>query len=167
MRIRVLGESDIDMYFALRLRGLKTNPEAYGSTYERERQFTFDEKATRIRATDNKFVLGAFESGGSLIGIVTFVRNEGMKERHKGNIFGMYVAPENRRQGVGKALICKLLENAGQLPRLEQVHLAVVSENASAKSLYWSLGFKTYGVEPNALFYEGQYYDEELMVFKF
>ncbi|MBS4054497.1 MAG: GNAT family N-acetyltransferase [Thermaerobacter sp.] len=166
MRIRVLGESDIDLYFAVRLRGLKTNPEAYGSTYEREVQFTPDEKASRIRATDNKFVLGAFNNVGSLIGIVTFVRNEGSKDRHKGNVFGMYVVPESRGQGVGKALVRELLENVGQLPGLEQLHLAVVADNAPAKALYLSLGFKTYGVEPNALLHEGRYYDEELMVYK-
>jgi hypothetical protein len=41
-----------------------------------------------------------------------------------------------------------------------------MSENDFAKKLYKSLGFKVYGVENNALMYNGKYYDEDFMVLK-
>jgi RimJ/RimL family protein N-acetyltransferase len=44
------------------------------------------------------------------------------------------------------------------------MNLTVVSDNHPAKRLYESLGFETYGVERRALKYNGQYYDEDLMV---
>ncbi|MGN4125083.1 GNAT family N-acetyltransferase [Lysinibacillus sphaericus] len=47
---------------------------------------------------------------------------------------------------------------------MEQINLTVVSENSSAKKLYKSLGFKVYGVERNALKFNGQYFNENLMV---
>lgn len=42
-----------------------------------------------------------------------------------------------------------------------------MSDNIFAKKLYNSLGFEVYGVERNALKYNGQYFDEDLMVLKF
>jgi len=164
VRIRVLQESDIEAYQQLRLRGLRTNPEAFGSTYEREAKFTRETIAARIRPTDDKFVLGAFDDSCALVGIVTFVRDEGLKVRHKGSIYGMYVAPESRRQGQGRALITELLARARTLEGLEQVHLSVVSDNDRARQLYRSLGFEIYGVEPHALLADGKYSDEDLMV---
>ena len=61
----------------------------------------------------------------------------------------------------------ELLKQAKKCDGLEQIKLAVVSDNSSAKKLYRSLGFKTYGVEPNALKYNGKYFDEDLMVLIF
>ncbi len=42
MKIRVLSEADAGDYQALRLRALQTNPESFGSTYEREAVFTIE-----------------------------------------------------------------------------------------------------------------------------
>ncbi|WP_231638635.1 GNAT family N-acetyltransferase [Paenibacillus sp. JCM 10914] len=38
--------------------------------------------------------------------------------------------------------------------------------NEPGKKLYESIGFQVYGVEPRALKYEGQYWDETLMVLR-
>jgi ribosomal protein S18 acetylase RimI-like enzyme len=48
-------------------------------------------------------------------------------------------------------------------PELEQITLAVVTTNEAARSLYRSLGFATYGVEPRALKVGERYLDEDLM----
>ncbi|BFT72232.1 GNAT family N-acetyltransferase [Paenibacillus sp. P36] len=102
MNIRVLEEFDAKLYQELRLKALKLSPEAFGSTYEREVQLTLDTFVERIKPTDGKFVLGAFDENGSLVGSVRFVRDSGMKSSHKGNVYGMYVAPEASGQGLGK-----------------------------------------------------------------
>ncbi|WP_421663471.1 GNAT family N-acetyltransferase [Lysinibacillus telephonicus] len=164
MKIRVLSEADAGDYQALRLRALQTNPESFGSTYEREAVFTIEMVQERIRPDENKFVLGAYNTDGSLVGIVTFIRETLLKSQHKGNIYGMYVAPETRGQGVGKALMLEVIQQAKKTEGLEQVILQVVSTNGSAKKLYKSLGFETYGVEPRAIKDRGLYFDEDLMV---
>lgn len=164
MNIRVLNESDAPFYQELRLSALKVNPEAFGSTYEREVEFPLEMVIERIKPTKDKFVLGAFDDSGSLMGSVTFMQENSLKTSHKGNIFGMYVAPESRGYGVGKSLLHELIKKARLCEGLEQINLAVISENESAKRLYKSLGFEVYGVEPNALKYNGQYFDEDLMV---
>jgi ribosomal protein S18 acetylase RimI-like enzyme len=165
MTIRVLAESDAPIYQELRLNALKTNPEAFGSTYEREIQFSIDTVVERIKPSKDKFVLGSFDKGGSLFGTVTFVRESNIKTAHKGNVFGMYVAPEVRGQGIGKALILELIKKVKECEGVEQINLTVEHNNKYAKKLYESVGFEAYGTERKSLKFNGQYFDEDLMVF--
>ncbi|MRN53168.1 GNAT family N-acetyltransferase [Paenibacillus monticola] len=151
MSIRVLQETDARFYQELRLSSLMINPEAFGSTYEREVEFSLETIVERIKPSKDKFVLGAFDSSGSLVGIVTFMRENSLKAVHKGNVYGMYVAPEMRGKGLGKLLMLELITRARDCEGLEQINLTVVSDNDSAKKLYKSVGFKVYGVEQKAL----------------
>ncbi|MBB3155606.1 ribosomal protein S18 acetylase RimI-like enzyme [Paenibacillus endophyticus] len=164
MNIRVLDEPDAILYQALRLNALKCNPEAFGSTYEREADFSLEIVIERLKPGGDKFVLGAFDDNGSLVGIVSFVRENSQKTAHKGNVYGMYVAPEQRGQGLGKLLMNELISRASDCEGLEHINLTVISGNDYAKKLYQSLGFKVYGLENNALKYNGEYFDECLMV---
>lgn len=164
MHIRVLDEPDAALYQALRLNALQCNPEAFGSTYEREADFPMEIVRERLKPAGDKFVLGAFDGKGSLVGIVSFVRESGQKSAHKGNVYGMYVAPEQRGQGLGKLLMNELISRASNCEGLEHINLTVISGNDLAKKLYQSLGFKAYGLENNALKYKGEYFDECLMV---
>lgn len=164
MITRILQESDAQIYQELRLIGLKTNPEAFGSTYDRESIFSLETVKERIRPNRDKFVLGAFNENGLLSGLVAFVRDSGIKTSHKGNVYGMYVIQELRGKGLGKSLMLELIRKTRDCDGLEQINLTVVSNNESAKKLYRSVGFEIYGVERSALKYNGQYYDEDLMV---
>ncbi|MGO4546735.1 N-acetyltransferase family protein [Paenibacillus sp. 2TAB23] len=164
MNIRVLDEPDAVLYQALRLSALKCNPEAFGSTYEREVDFSLEIVTERLKPAGDKFVLGAFDDNGSLVGLVSFVRESGLKTAHKGNVYGMYVAPEQRGQGLGKLLMKDLISRASNCEGLEHINLNVISGNGCAKKLYQSLGFKEYGLESNSLKYKGEYFDECLMV---
>ncbi len=164
MKIRVLNESDAPLYQEVRLNALKINPEAFGSTYEREAEFSLESVAERLEPTKDKFILDAFNHNGLVVGIVTFMRENGLKTCHKGNVFGVYVAPDGRGKGLGKSLMIELIRKAKNCEGLEQINLTVVSANSSAKKLYKSLGFEVYGLERNALKFKGQYFDEDLMV---
>ncbi|WP_409300490.1 GNAT family N-acetyltransferase [Peribacillus sp. SCS-155] len=166
MTIRILNESDARLYQELRLSALKINTEAFGSTYEREVKFTLETVVERLKPNDDKFVLGAFGNRNSLVGIVTFMRESGLKTAHKGNVYGLFVKPEMRGQGLGKSLLLELIRKAKDCIGLEQINLTVVSHNEPAKNLYKSLGFQIYGVEKNALKFNGEYFDEDLMVLK-
>ncbi len=164
MNIRILSESDARLYQDLRLNALKANPEAFGSTYEREVDFPIELVKERIRPLKDRFVLGAFNQRKPLVGTVTFIRETSLKTEHKGNVFAMYVAPDQRGQGIGTALMKELVSRAKQCDGLEQLNLMVAAENETAKKLYSSMGFVVYGTERNALKYNGRYFDEDLMV---
>ena len=94
------------------------------------------------------------------------MREQGVKTRHKANIYSVYVAPEAQGRGIARALLEQALAEARKQRGLEQIMLAVVTTNATAMRLYQSLGFERYGVEPRALKVAAQYFDEALMVLR-
>lgn len=156
--VRQLVAPDAAVFRAIRLEGLRTNPEAFGSTYEAESGRGVDEFAKTL---ERSYVAGAF-AGEALVGVAGFYVLDGPKVRHRGNIWGVYVQAGQRGRGVGKALIANLLDHARTT--VQQVHLTVVTENAGAKALYERLGFAVYGTEPRSLRVGERYYDEHLMV---
>jgi ribosomal protein S18 acetylase RimI-like enzyme len=160
--IRPITESDVEAYRAIRLRALTEEPESFGASPEDFLRTPLADVAMRLRLSDDAFVLGAWEP--ELVGTVGFVRQSGLKRRHQGMIWAMYVAPEARGRGLGRALMAEALARAAALPGIEQVHLGVVTTNSAARSLYLSLGFTIYGTERHALKLGDRYVDEELMV---
>jgi ribosomal protein S18 acetylase RimI-like enzyme len=164
MLIRNITEEDLDALWNIRLRSLQDNPEAFGSTYEETFQRGKEGLRQRLlKPHAETFYVGAF-AVESLVGIVGFFRESGTKGQHKGNIISMYVAPEQRGRGVGKALVAEAIAQARSIPGLEQLLLAVVTTNTAARRLYLSLGFEVYGLEPRAMKQGDRYWDEELMI---
>jgi L-amino acid N-acyltransferase YncA len=164
MLVRKLTEEDLDALWTMRLQALMDNPEAFGSTYEETVARGKDVFRQRLAQGDDIFFLGAFDE--TLIGMVGFFREEGVKNRHKGYVVSMFVLPEKRGQGAGKALMQALIALARQIDGLEQLHLAVVTTQQAASLLYRSLGFEVYGMTPRALKTGEQYWDEDLMVLR-
>ena len=164
--IRELNENDALDFQNLRLRALKEHPDAFGSTYDRESEYYLEFVAERLRLTaesPNNFTLGAHRQE-ALIGVVGFRRIAGEKQQHRGYIWGMYVPSEEQGHGIGKALMAKAVELAKSISGLEQIELAVVTQNKQARNLYASLGFVSCGIDPRALFVDGEYLDEDRMV---
>ena len=164
--IRKLKADDASEYQALRLRALREHPEAFSSSWEREREIPLTAIAKQLResaASPDHFILGA-HAGDRLAGMVGLFREQGDKQRHKGVIWGMYVAPEARGMGVGRMLLREAVRLANEMDGLEQIKLGVVTSNAEARTLYASMGFESYGLEKNSLYVNGEYYDEEFMV---
>jgi ribosomal protein S18 acetylase RimI-like enzyme len=157
IQIRQLTPADAESFRELRLEGLRLNPEAFGSTYEFEK----DQPLTRYTGwLTNSTVFGAFQNS-HLIGTASFTQLSGLKDSHKGFLRAMYVRPTHRRSGAGRQLVQAIIELARQ--KVEQVQLSVVSTNQPALRLYHSLGFRQYGLEKNALKHNGLYSDEILM----
>jgi RimJ/RimL family protein N-acetyltransferase len=166
--IRQLGPADRDEFFALRLRGLKAHPAAFGQSYDEAVErgpSQHDAMLAGTHAAPGNFLLGAFSStDGALVGTVGLMRETRQKERHKGFVIGMYVADDAAGQGIGRALLTELLARAAQIDGLRQIALLVTSANASACALYASLGFRVYGREPDSMCVDGTYHDADLMV---
>jgi ribosomal protein S18 acetylase RimI-like enzyme len=164
IEIRLLTPDDVEAYWHLRLEMLVTEPEAFGSSPEAHRELSMEEVRTRISIVpENKFVAGAF-SDGRLVGAVGFVRMSGLKERHKGRIWGVYLKPQLRHRGIGRAMIAKVLEHAAKINGLEQIQLQVATAQAAAIAMYHSVGFISFACERRALKVGDRYIDEDYMV---
>jgi ribosomal protein S18 acetylase RimI-like enzyme len=157
-QIRRLAAADAADYRAIRLAALKGDALAFGSTYEAEAGRPLTHFAERLATSA---VHAAYGEAG-VLGMAGFKRQAGARDRHKGFVWGTYVRPEMRRQGVARALMEAVVGEASTV--VEQLTLCVVQDNAAALALYRELGFEVYGVEPRALKGAGGYADEVLMV---
>jgi ribosomal protein S18 acetylase RimI-like enzyme len=163
VEIRRLTEADAGAYRRVRLRALREHPDIFGRAYEEAQGAA--EMAEELRTEHDgtrSFVLGAFDR--DLVGIVAVSRERGMKREHKALLWGMYVAPDARGRGVGRALVEAAIERARAWPGLVQVMLEVAAHNDGARRLYASLGFEVFGREPRALRLPDRDVDEDHMV---
>jgi ribosomal protein S18 acetylase RimI-like enzyme len=161
--IRRLVTADAQAYRALRLRGLAENPDAFTSSYEAEAAAPLARIEARLAADGPDAVFGAFVDG-LLAGVLGLAREPRAKGHHRATVFGMYVAPEFSRRGIGRALVRHLVDAASREPGLEQLVLTVTQTNVAARLLYESEGFRSFGVEPRAIRVGERYLDKNHMV---
>lgn len=155
-------------YATLRLLALQTDPQCFGSTYERESAFTDAVWRSRLDSDDKVTIIASSlpsqsESGdeGGWVGTVTilapamlflsgFALPKSVTERGVDiyQLVGMWIHPEHRKRGLGKRLIEAGLDwirrertNDRGVPGEMVLMLKVVHHNNSAKSLYTSMGF--------------------------
>jgi ribosomal protein S18 acetylase RimI-like enzyme len=167
MDVRFLTPDDAGEWWKLRLEALLGDPEAFSSSAEEHQQLELEDVKKRLSSeAGDSFVVGAFD-GIRLAAMAGFAREKGLKTQHKGRIWGVYVTPERRGQGIGRKMLQMLLERGAAIEGIEQVMISVAVTQAAAVSLYRSLGFETWGREPRALRVGGRWIDEEYMVLPF
>ena len=160
--LRRLAAADAEGYRALRLKGLRDHPEAFGASWDDEAGKAVPWFAERL---ERNAVWGGWLDGDpALAGVAGLMVPEAAKLRHKGVLWGMFVRPEARGKGLAEALARRVVEEAAGV--VEEVRLAVVASNTAAVRLYTRLGFHPYGLEPRALRVGGQYHDELLMALR-
>ena len=163
MLLRALTPEDAAAFQALRLRGLQECPEAFASSHEEEVGTPAAEIERRLRPKPDSAIVGAFREG-ELVAL-TGVQREGMaKLAHKAFVWGVYVAPEARGNGVGSKVVSHALNYAAETLGVRQVNLGVNTKNAAAVALYSKLGFVQYGLERGFLLVAGELHDEYQMV---
>jgi ribosomal protein S18 acetylase RimI-like enzyme len=161
LSVRLLTEADAGAYRALRLRALSEHPEAFTASAEAEAAHPEAWFAERIATGP---IYGGWHAG-ALAGMAGFFVREGAKLAHKGVLWGMYVAPEARGSGLGKALIAAVIAHARG--RCEELTLGVWTDNKPALALYRAMGFVECGFEARLLKLDGRYYDETWMSIRF
>ncbi len=160
MKILELTTENTSKYKRFFLQGLVAHPDTFRISENDELSAPFP-----TNNLPDSFTLAATSGSGDWMGVVSFQREGSDRERlrHKGLLFRMYVAAAFGGRGVGGALVAEVVRRARQLENMEQVNLTVIATNEKAKSLYAKFGFRTYGLEKNAVKHEGYYLDEEQM----
>ena len=143
-RIRRLRESDLEEYRTLRLRSLREDPLAFGSTLAREQAFEPSHWVDRVRqgaSGTREGVWVAEGPGGALIGMIGAFPKDGTI-----HVFGMWVEPDMRQNGLGGKLLDALLDWASTEDPAADVMLSVNPSQLAAVRLYLSRGFQPTGV---------------------
>lgn len=159
--IRSLAPADAAAYRALMLQALEEFPASFGVSREEVLAQGVEEFAAKLRGLDRcgELALGAFETGGTLVGVVVLRRMSLLKMRHRAVVGRMFVARAMQGAGLGRRLMEAVIGAARATPGIEQLSLVVDQQNASALRLYASLGFVPFGVEPREIKVDGQYHD--------
>jgi GNAT superfamily N-acetyltransferase len=133
--VRRLTPTDIDTLRAIRLEALRTDPDAFGSTLEREEGRGDDDWRAWLGR-------GATFVADGPVGLVVALPQD---DPGTVALLAMFVSPRARRAGVGQALVEAAVEWATSTGA-ERVVLMVIEGNTPAISLYESCGFAFTGL---------------------
>lgn len=162
--IRPLGPDDAEAFRALRLAALQATPEAFGASHAEEAARPLERFAERLAPEPPSRVFGAF-AGDALVGTAGFLAMNSAKTRHKGMLWGVYVASDWRGHGIGEKLVAAVIAHAQH--HVLTLRANVVTTNRAAYALYTRLGFAPYGIESRALCVDGTFHDEALLALDF
>jgi GNAT superfamily N-acetyltransferase len=125
----------------VRLSALADSPDAFGSMLEEERGS--DEARWRGWITGEGWAgaVATFvaDEGGRLVGMATGFHPD--DERALVHLFAMWVRPDRRKAGVGRALVAAVVRWASGLAGVDHVVLRVTTSNEAAVRFYLSCGF--------------------------
>lgn len=160
LTVRRLGPDDAPAYRALRLYALKDAPKAFGEALEEaQKRPAGDWQALFL---GERAFFAVFEDG-ALVGSANVEREQGLKQHHRGWLYGVYVMPGARGGGASDLLLNAALAHA-KAAGMIQLHLGVGTYNRPAQRLYERFGFTVYGTQPRALLVDGNFIDEHHMV---
>jgi ribosomal protein S18 acetylase RimI-like enzyme len=91
------------------------------------------------KTTDDKFVLGIFDSANEMSGIVDIIRD--YPSRGEWTLGLLLIAPDARRKGLGAAVHQALADQTARLGA-KVLRLGVLEENKSAVDFWTRLGYK-------------------------
>lgn len=152
MLVRRLAPADAPAYRALMLEGYACDPDAFTATVAERAGLPLAFWEARLAAGElaSEVVFGALLDG-RLAGAVGIGFEQRPKLRHKAGLFGMFVAHDARRRGLGRRLVEAALDEARRRAGIAQLHLTVTEGNPAAETLYAQCGFVPFGIEPMAV----------------
>lgn len=159
--IRPLLPPDADAFMALRREALNDTPVAFGASVEDDKGLVREHVVEMLGNASEQCVMGWFDNE-VLVAMVGLNREQRLKARHRGGVWGVYVTPAARGRGIMKQLLEAIIVK-GREWGLMQIDLGVSNKTPNAKHVYESVGFRSWGIQPNTHIWNGVTFDEEFM----
>ena len=137
MRLR---QGEEERLRAIRLRALRDEPDAFGSTLAEVAARPAESWSEQLSTLPTFVAVREDQDAG----LVRFAPDDECTET--GWLISMWVSPENRGQGIGSALIDAVIDLAA-CTGIARLALDVGNDNMSAMSLYATKGFEATGEE--------------------
>jgi len=147
MEIVKLSAEDWEEYKTLRLRALKEDPQAFGTTYQKNIAYPKAEWQRRLASVakgETNWLLFARENN-KLVGMIGAFIEEDVEGT--ATIFGVYVPKEERGRGISIKLMEEILKELSKKSIFKKVKLMVSKNQLPAIGLYKKFGFKQVGIE--------------------
>lgn len=135
--------NDWQTYKKLRLQSLKDSPDAFGSVYKREAEFSDKEWRSRLVFNQNEKLAVIAMVNEEPVGLAFGVLHKPSDDT--AFIYQMWVSPLARGLGVGRLMINRIMCWAKDL-NVNYLSLDVTTNNTAAINLYKTSGFEPYGV---------------------
>ncbi len=103
----------------------------------------------RINSAENEAMLVCLVDG-RVVGNCNIVFNRSMKTRHRGTV-AIALIKEYWNLGIGTRMFEEMIRIARERPHVTQLELDFIEGNTRARALYEKMGFRIYGVRPNAI----------------
>lgn len=158
LHVRRLNAGDAESFSALRREVTADNPVPMGLTLEEELARPIQGFRDQLSYPEPNAAFGAFLDGKLVGSAAVAWPSKLASSRHKVTMWGVFVAPECRRLGIGKALVSTAVAHAFS-NGVRRVNLQVFVPNAAAVQLYLSMGFAECGREPEAVCLHGAFHD--------
>ena len=144
-----MNQGDAGELFRLRRSALLDSPLAFLASPEDD--VASSEAAVRelLDPRRKSVVFGAYNP--ALVGMLGLNRTNHRKAAHKVNLWGMFVLPTCRGQGLAAQLLDAAIRWARTLDGVRSVHLSVSESAVAARRLYERAGFETWGIEAHAI----------------
>lgn len=161
MKLQTLVAQDYDAYFNLRLESLQQCPNMYATDANDWQAAAPEviEKHLVLSESGASPIFGAWEVG-NLVGLLGLKPDSRPTVRHKASLWGLYVQPNFRRQGVGKGLVTLAIAEAKEMPYLELLRAGATLDGDTLLHFFAACGFREYGREPRSKLFNGVYYDQ-------
>ena len=140
MEVRRVRPDEWQALRDLRLRALAADPDAFGNTYADASQRTDDDWRAYADRPDGAAFVATTPDG--FVGMASGGPAPGHPDA--AGLYGMWVAPEARGQGVGSALV-DAVEAWAREAGYENIGLGVTTTNLSAIRLYTAKGYADTG----------------------
>jgi len=88
------------------------------------------------------FLVIEHKDENNIIGFILVDINGGEIKKNSALVYGIGVLKQYRRQGIGKLLIDRIIENLKKYPHVKELYLHVQETNKDALAFYTALGFK-------------------------
>ncbi len=161
IEVRRLTPTDTEAYVTTRQRMLREEPWSFGSSPSDD----LDREWQRARDMlgDEDWACIAAMSGDAIVATARLFRTTRPKQAHAASIVSVWTDPAYRGRGLGRRVLLAAIDTARGWPGIDLIELSVSERSEPALKLYESLGFKRWGVQPDAMRVGGESAAEHYM----
>jgi predicted GNAT family acetyltransferase len=157
-KIEILKPEDWKEYKDIRLLGLKTEPLAYGASYEQEVNLPDEEWQKRLKDPQRNIYVARVEGRAVATAGARFEVAKNVE--HLATIVYVFTHPEFRRKGIATMLMTKILDDLHKNNKTIKVRLSVNEVEVAARSMYKKLGFKEIALMEKEMKVGGKYHNQ-------